>query len=612
MQKKGPKPLMIPRKPPEQKPAFVRHRAKLPSTTESDIYSPLVGEEERYVQQSSQATSTLECAVLNSSEAVKTAWEECMDNNHHDTAEQSESSYFSIGGDVPKVQIPYETLPGHAARQLVVERLRREYLVFDLEQLLAEKGIELNSLMPRHLNSTDPISDNVLSPILPLEIFDNEDYDCRTPEDWLALGKTEGSPGQKPVPAKALLLKDDSGSPCPEYSWHLVGVLDYTKEKCQYLVQKALHYSNQKDEEVKPSKKRGHKKKMDLLHGGSEHWVPRIRLLFKAEDPRVFAERIEFAVRLRKHAEVQLLYSTSVDCMPIWEGNPSLSDDSLRRIKIFVQSACGFKVTIFERCIKDLEKEVKLEYDRIMNRMVFDKIVMSHPEEFSDISLPQRDTECIPQNGCVPVPPCNFEKKQAEFALNSLLNLPEVICVLPHILSECHKITNMRLFNVTLTKPIRLDEFELVQSQVFTEVIQYLQEKWVISLSNSIRSTNNSLAKGGAGKESRFTIFRLMKLLVFRMRSSLHDLVLDSLDSLSEFFLEACHSVMSCPPDMVWGSDLFRSPYKPKKNPLLLVDLVLDQTGVHYSPSLEDLETLIAKLFKSAILVTHKVPQLYK
>ncbi|MEQ2160813.1 hypothetical protein GOODEAATRI_003254, partial [Goodea atripinnis] len=147
----------------------------------------------------------------------------------------------------------------------------------------------------------------------------------------------------------------------------------------------------------------------------------------------------------------------------------------------------------FERCIKDLEKEVKLEYDRIMNRMVFDKIVMSHPEEFSDISLPQRDTECIPQNG---------------------------------------------------------------------KVIQYLQEKWVISLSNSIRSTNNSLAKGGAGKESRFTIFRLMKLLVFRMRSSLHDLVLDSLDSLSEFFLEACHSVMSCPPDMVWGSDLFRSPYK--------------------------------------------------
>ncbi|XP_047204788.1 dynein axonemal heavy chain 1 isoform X4 [Girardinichthys multiradiatus] len=612
MQKKGPKPLMIPRKPPEQKPAFVRHRAKLPSTTESDIYSPLVGEEERFVQQSSQATSTLECAVLNSSEAVKTAWEECMDNNHHDSAEQSESSYFGIGGDVPKVQIPYETLPGHAARQLVVERLRREYLVIDLEQLLAEKGIEPNSLMPRHLNSTDPISDNVLSPILPLEIFDNEDYDCRTPEDWLALGKTEGSPGQKPVPAKALLLKDDSGSPCPEYSWHLVGVLDYSKEKCQYLVQKALHYSNKKDEEVKPIKKRGHKKKMDLLHGGSEHWVPRIRLLFKAEDPRVFAERIEFAVRFRKRAEVQLLYSTSVDCMPIWEGNPSLSDDSLRRIKIFVQSACGFKVTIFERCIKDLEKEVKLEYDRIMNRMVFDKIVMSHPEEFSDISLPQRDTECILQNGYVPVPPYDFEKKQAEFALNSLLNLPEVICVLPHILSECHKITNMRLFNVTLTKPIRLDEFELVQSQVFTEVIQYLQEKWVISLSNSIRSTNNSLAKGGAGKESRFTIFRLMKLLVFRMRSSLHDLVLDSLDSLSEFFLEACHSVMSCPPDMVWGSDLFRSPYKPKKNPLLLVDLVLDQTGVHYSPSLEDLETLIAKLFKSAILVTHKVPQLYK
>lgn len=38
-----------------------------------------------------------------------------------------------------------------------------------------------------------------------IQIFDNEEFDCRTPEEWLALGYEEGSCDCKPVPAKALL-----------------------------------------------------------------------------------------------------------------------------------------------------------------------------------------------------------------------------------------------------------------------------------------------------------------------------------------------------------------------------------------------------------------------
>lgn len=46
-----------------------------------------------------------------------------------------------------------------------------------------------------------------------------------------------------------------------------------------------------------------------------------------------------------------------------------------------------------------MEKEVKLEYVRTMNRMSFDKVVMSHPDEFSHITLPQKDPEYVPQKG---------------------------------------------------------------------------------------------------------------------------------------------------------------------------------------------------------------------
>lgn len=40
------------------------------------------------------------------------------------------------------------------------------------------------------------------------QVFDNEEFDIRTPEDWLSLGCEEGSAERKPVPAKALLPRD--------------------------------------------------------------------------------------------------------------------------------------------------------------------------------------------------------------------------------------------------------------------------------------------------------------------------------------------------------------------------------------------------------------------
>lgn len=44
------------------------------------------------------------------------------------------------------------------------------------------------------------------------QIFDNEEFDCRTPDDWLALGCEQGSGDRKPVPAKAFLPTDDTKS----------------------------------------------------------------------------------------------------------------------------------------------------------------------------------------------------------------------------------------------------------------------------------------------------------------------------------------------------------------------------------------------------------------
>ena len=157
----------------------------------------------------------------------------------------------------------------------------------------------------------------------------------------------------------SVFFEDEQSS--KKYSWHLVGVLDYRKEERQFLVQKVKQSSDQRDEDGNPIINKRWKKStfpdgffdrfllslsllllimcvrsvtdVNSLQGGSKYWVPRIRLWFSAEDPRVFVERISFALRLREDAETQLMYDFSVDLMPIWKGNPSLSADSLQRIK---------------------------------------------------------------------------------------------------------------------------------------------------------------------------------------------------------------------------------------------------------------------------------------
>uniref|UniRef100_A0A665VDT7 Uncharacterized protein n=1 Tax=Echeneis naucrates TaxID=173247 RepID=A0A665VDT7_ECHNA len=206
------------------------------------------------------------------------------------------------------------------------------------------------------------------------------------------MGNAEGSPNQRPIPAKALLSTDnnhpseDTNSSCQEYSWQIVGVLDYSKEKRQYLVQKVT------DEEGNPNLNEGHKDGANPLLPGTKHWVPRIRLLFFAEDPHVFVERLQYALCSRENTEALIFYHLCVDCMPIWEKTPSVDSHSLKRIKKRALSAPG----LGER---DLEKDIKLDYDCTMNRMIFDKIVMRNPDKFSHITLPKKDPEYVPQNG---------------------------------------------------------------------------------------------------------------------------------------------------------------------------------------------------------------------
>lgn len=46
-----------------------------------------------------------------------------------------------------------------------------------------------------------------------------------------------------------------------------------------------------------------------------------------------------------------------------------------------------------------LEKEVRLDYERTMNRIIFDKVVTSEPQTFSYVTLPDKEENKVPEKG---------------------------------------------------------------------------------------------------------------------------------------------------------------------------------------------------------------------
>ncbi|NXE09964.1 DYH1 protein, partial [Lophotis ruficrista] len=350
-----------------------------------------------------------------------------------------------------------------------------------------------------------------------------------------------------------------------------------------------------------------------------QYWVPRVCLLFLAEDPRVFAQRVVSANSLRKKTQALLLYHLYVDCMPT-DGLNSISEKSLEKMKLLALNSPRLKE---EKRVLDhmccLEEEVRLDYERTMNRIIFDRVVTSKPQTFSYVTLPDKEEKKVPEKGLIWIPDYPFDEQQADFNFVSLLTRPEAILLLTQVQDECNKAATMSLFNSDLAKHVCLEEFEQIQTQTFTQVQMFLKDTWINILKTAIESNLRDADKDWYNLEQSHwdayqmsRLHKLMKRIRFMLQDSLRCLVQNSLISFTQLLLDACHGTLNCSKDMEWGDDLINSPYRPQWNPLFAVDLVLDSSGVHFSPPVESFEKSLMSLFDKGILVTHTVPQLEK
>ena len=68
------------------------------------------------------------------------------------------------------------------------------------------------------------------------------------------------------------------------------------------------------------------------------------------------------------------------------------------------------------------------------------------------------------------VPSCPFDQKFDQFSFLSLLTRAEVIHAMTKVRAECNRVATMCLFQIPITKSMRLEEFEQTQSQASSQV----------------------------------------------------------------------------------------------------------------------------------------------
>ena len=96
----------------------------------------------------------------------------------------------------PKVQCPHETRPGVTPRKIEVKRKQELYASQSIVELLEKQGVA---------HPPAPGSDDALS-LLPLEAFDDTEFESRPPSVWLAMGTVDGvfvglpAQGVRPAP----------------------------------------------------------------------------------------------------------------------------------------------------------------------------------------------------------------------------------------------------------------------------------------------------------------------------------------------------------------------------------------------------------------------------
>lgn len=410
----------------------------------------------------------------------------------------------------PKVMEPYEPIPGRVPRKVAIDRKKKEYASYNLEQLFAENSIDFNN-----------INKNV--EWLPLELFDDTTYDDYSNEEWIKK-KSDEDGRQRLITGKGL-YKDAAGM----YIWKPIIVESYNKTTDKYQCQM-----------------RDTQQKIDLH---------RIYVCLDAENPKKYVQRVVNAFQERVYADSIIRYNFYIDNMPLQDLS-ELDSEQKKRLEALAKTS-----KLKDKDTTSLIMEVNQDYERTMNKIIFDRYLETTTELDDqelypkNLMLPDMDqNKEVRYYGMMPLErqrgvklvwmynpsqiqveePKDFTETFKDFCFSSLYIKEEVISALQQIRVECNKVLTMEIFNTSFVtvqesnKPKKnvitvLEEFKHIQESSISQILYHLKGGWIQELTKIIKANFKEVGKGwfnmketskityDFGKLKRFlTVVRLM------------------------------------------------------------------------------------------------------
>ncbi|XP_045521817.1 dynein axonemal heavy chain 1-like [Pieris brassicae] len=519
------------------------------------------------------------------------------------TYREDESIQFPFETFVPKLQFLSVVLPKEMPRLVKIERLRRKFLAANIKKMLRELGVQPYWLLPP---SEYPISEQeyygLYSPYpkLDLEIFDNTDYDCRIPEEWLSLGLIEGE--QYPCPGLAFLPKEDGKSSKSGdifqmlnnlYDWINVAAFSYNKETVTWEVM--------------------------ALDGTQRRFnIPRIRLMFKADDPETFARRVKFAVDLRNEVENNLRFYLYLDCL-LLDGLPSMPlhymPEIVKMVKIHRQA-----VEVDEDHLKALRHEGYLLHRKAEGKMKMIYMIKKYPDLYNFLKPPSKEYEApVPEYGRYPCVMEDFRGRMKFNQWSSLYVLTESVSCIHLVVDECLKVEAMLFYTSNYGRNASLGEFDAAQQHCTSMMLKYLHITWLNATAHAIRMSFRDVGKGWFNiYEKKWEFYgisklcRFMQLVRVRMQYALRYSIEQSMAMYVAMCETPCVCTYWCEDDYEWDpSDLINTPFRSPTATLFYFHLMMSEDGPYYTTAPEQFEIVIQRLFREMLYRCHFIPQVH-
>ena len=390
---------------------------------------------------------------------------------------------------------------GRPPRQIEVQRKKKLYAAQDIARLIEERGV-------RHCADDDKEEEkNGIQ--LPLHLFDDEAYEVRQPSEWLALGKLSSDDTVAKLPAK--VRKGPA--------WIDSVVEAYDADTQRWTARPIISQTEL----------------------GEEMFVHRLNVLFAAEDPWNFADRVAAAHSARQIALVSIAYNLCVDCMPTADLGPL---DAEMASRLLARAVGGSSSD--DRDASSLLAEVEMCFMRSMNKLALDKSIKSgeplvaHLSGGVSTSAPASQSASPPPRSLPAT--IDFSDAFDQFSFASLLTERGVINALQKTAEENGKVLALPLLNTKVMKSVKLEEFEHLQTTCITSAAETMKGQWTKEVKNHVRASFKHVKKGWYNlRETSSEVYDFSKLKRFfvllrcKMQDAVRDVVISALERYLEF-----------------------------------------------------------------------------